>query len=56
MVLIVNFNVDVVKSKLLLLKIYPYLAAMAKSLFPFLCKHFKSKISVIIIWTLFFSL
>lgn len=57
MVFIVNFNVDGVKSMLLLFKIYPYLAAMAKSLFPFLCKHFKSKkVSVIIIWTLFFSL
>lgn len=54
MVLIVNFNVDGVKcfycSMLLLFKIYPYLAATEKSLFPFLCKHFKSKkVSVIII-------
>lgn len=46
MVLIVNFNVDGVKSMFLLFKIYPYLAAMAKSLFPFLCKHFNSKKSL----------
>lgn len=46
MVLIVNFNVDGVKSMLLLFKIYPYLAATEKSLFPFLCMHFKSKKSL----------